>query len=161
MSGARIANYAMSGRDARRSPRERVIRRVQLVADGRSVDGVMLDVSEHGARVQMNQPGYMPAIFMLRRQDGTAVQVVQRWAQDGRIGVEFVSDRKSSAAAASRPDSERVREALDSAREALLILGRAEHFGDEEVRNSARDLGASVDRMSRALDRMARRHANS
>lgn len=159
MSGARIADYAMSGRDARRSPRERVIRRVQLVADGRSVDGVMLDVSEHGARVQMNQPGYMPAIFMLRRQDGTAVQVVQRWAQDGRIGVEFVSDRKTSAAA-GRPDSERVRNALDAAREALLILGRAEHFGDEEVRNSARDLGASVDRMTRALDRMSRRSAN-
>lgn len=158
MTAMQTAPLRQSGREARRSARERVIRRVQLVADGRSMDGVMLDVSEHGARLQLSQPGYMPAIFMLRRHDGTAIQVVQRWAINGRMGVEFVNDMKP-VVAAGRHDLERIRDGLQAAREALVVLGRAEHFGDEEVRAAGRDLGASVDRMARALDRMPRKYA--
>lgn len=147
------------GKEGRRSQRERVIRRVQMMAGGRCVDAVMLDVSEHGARLQMSQPGFMPAIFTLRRHDGSATQVVQRWAQNGCMGVEFVPEAKAPTVSGRR-EVTAVRDHLAAATEALRVLGRAANFGDEEVRGAGRDLGASIDRLLRALDRLPKKYAD-
>lgn len=156
MSQASDGAMSGAGREARRSPRQRVIRRVQLVAGSQVVDGV-LDVSQHGARIQATQATYMPPLFLLRQPDGTAVQVARRWSQDRTLGVEFLDAPAQQQPVIARGELDQVRDNLRRVHDTLLILGRSSHFGDEDTRSAARDLGAAADRLQRALDRLGRK----
>ena len=159
-----IAPVPATPRQSRRSPRDRVIRRVQLVLDGRSLDAVMLDVSAQGARVQVNSAADMPPEFLLRSTDGSARRVSLRWNQDGQMGLEFLGDAIRAEDALPRRSRSGYDEALDALRnrpvsEILLILGREQYFGDESLRLAARDMIAALERVERALAGAGRRAA--
>lgn len=153
-------DHDTSRSDARRAPRDRVIRRVQLVADGRAVDGIMLDVSRCGARVQVGGPDSLPAEFYLRAADGTVQRVARRWAQDRQMGLEFMGEADEGALplpAPQRADPREIREALRTVpiQETLSLLARSGHFGDEALRTASRDLIAALDRVDDALQGLA------
>lgn len=140
--------------EARSAVRDRVIRRVQLVADGRTYDAIMLDVSENGARVQVASAEPMPYAFHLRSSDGTVQRVARRWVQGAQMGVEFLRVVETpEQSQPSRPEPGDVQTAIRQApvRDALSLLVRASHYGDDTLRTAARDLVAALDRVERAL----------
>ena len=142
-------------REARRYVRDRVIRRVQLIVADRRIEGIMLDISDQGARVQLSGPMEMPEEFTLRSTDGSAIRVARRWVQDRQIGVEFLAAAEvhDDVQAAPRLAPSDMRRSLQAApaNEALMLLARAAHYGDEDLRTACRDLAASLDRVERAL----------
>lgn len=144
--------------EARRSARDRVIRRVQLITDGRAFDGIMLDISRQGARVQVGEAERMPGEFHLRASDGTVQKVARRWAQGRQMGVEFLGiEAGDDLLPPSRAEPAEIRQALRTAplQEVISQLVRAGHFGDDTLRTAARDLVAALDRVERALHDLA------
>ena len=158
MEGSQVGTVHSMTRDARRSVRDRVIRRVELVADGRSVDGIMLDISRQGARVQVGAPDELPDEFYLRGSDGTIQRVARRWMQDRLIGLEFIGPADGTPLAPpSRVEPGEVRQAIRNVpmHEVLSLLVRSSHYGDETLKIASRDLVAALDRVERALAALA------
>lgn len=158
MGGSQVDTVYPVAREARRSVRDRVIRRVQIVADGRSVDGIMLDVSRQGARVQVGSTDNLPDEFFLRSSDGLVQRVARRWARDRMLGLEFIgSADPADFAPPPRAEPAEVRNAIRTGplHEVLAMLVRSGHYGDESLRIASRDLVAALDRVERALAGLA------
>lgn len=154
MEGSQVDTVYPIRRDARRSVRDRVLRRVELVADGRSMDGIMLDISRQGARVQVGVAEELPEKFYLRGPDGTVQRVARRWVQDRLVGLEFIGPGDAnSIAPPPRAEPAEVRDAIRTApmHEVLSLLVRSSHYGDETLKIASRDLVAALDRVERSL----------
>lgn len=154
MEGSQLDSVYPIARDARRSVRDRVLRRVELVADGRSMDGIMLDVSRQGARVQVGVAEDLPEKFYLRGSDGTVQRVARRWMQDRLVGLEFIGPADANGLVPPpRVEPGDVRDAVRTApiHEVLSLLVRSSHYGDETLKIASRDLVAALDRVERSL----------
>lgn len=144
--------------EARRSAREHVIRRVQVIAEGRHLEGIMLDVSARGARLQLGETEGLAGEFYMRAADGTVQKVARRWAQGRQMGVEFVGSASvDDLLPPPRTAPADIRHAIRSApvQEVLSLLARSGHYGDDTLRTASRDLVAALDRVDRALQSLA------
>ena len=75
-------------RDRRTAGRAFVIREAELVVDGCAQSGVVTDLSETGARVEVKSPPAVDARAELRWQDNACGCTVQ-WAEDDSCGLAF------------------------------------------------------------------------
>ncbi len=137
----------------RRTPRNRVLRRAQLIASGTVLDCLVLEVSATGIRLRFGTPLPIPEQATLRLvQDGTSHTVKRRWARGVEAGFEL--DGSGSVADQDRRTrAQAARQALRAVAptEAIQILQASWFFGDEEVRRMAEALEAAHARLDAAL----------
>jgi hypothetical protein len=83
--------------ELRRSPRKTVFKRAAVVIDGegRSLDCIARNVSEHGARITLNYTAECPESFKLRLSPDE-IHTCRRVWQDGKdFGAEFVEEAQA------------------------------------------------------------------
>lgn len=67
----------------------------RIIADGRSMDCAVRDVSPGGARLRVADPGAVPSEFQLVfQQNGEFRRAKVRWRRAGYVGVAFLEDRR-------------------------------------------------------------------
>jgi DNA-binding NarL/FixJ family response regulator len=92
ITGVRPAAAQASRSDRRASPRKRTLRRASILVDGKHevIDGMVLDMSETGAKIRPANLAQLPARFELRCGFGRtyACEIVRRSAF--YLGVQFV-----------------------------------------------------------------------
>lgn len=75
----------------RKSPRRPLERAVHIVTGvGRPAECMMLDISEHGARVRVDDAGSVPEEFLLRITGGMSRWCRIAWRSYQEIGVSFI-----------------------------------------------------------------------
>lgn len=81
-----------SEENRRVSRRFRVLKRGQIIMGNgiSTIDCVVRDLSEHGARISVDDPIMLPESFtFLLVEDGTVYPAFKRWQQGKSIGIEF------------------------------------------------------------------------
>jgi hypothetical protein len=86
-----MGNGVHAGIEHRQSPRHTVNRPAWVDAGGTRCNCILVDISEHGARLEFAAPGTIPETFWLLLSAGGEVRRDCRivWRSEKHVGVEF------------------------------------------------------------------------
>lgn len=147
--------------ERRRAARRHVILRAKIIDGTRTIEAVMLDLSQWGAQLQITGLADLPQVFLLRQHDGAARKVRQRWRAGQKIGVEFLPDAIETPTMGQQPSLSDIQGWVDRLRNVELAelfhrLDQQHHFASQDIREASRDLGLAVERLRLALLRRQR-----
>ena len=124
--------------DRRRSPRESVLRRAQLMVGDALHDCVVLDTSDGGARVRLSGFVALPDRLQLRFAGGTRREARRCWGRGMDVGLQFLAEGE----ALGQAQGELAWSAYEQLRDgrldqALRLLRSAAFFDDDSLRRAA------------------------
>lgn len=76
-------------RERRRYKRTHVLFSGNLVSGKRAIEGLVLDLSPNGARIQFSEPIVTNSATTLRLADSVDIDVEVAWRKDNRLGLRF------------------------------------------------------------------------
>ena len=137
----------------RREDRKAVLKRAQVVFEASSIDCIVENMSDGGARIRFGTPVLVPEVFALRFHDGATYPSRRCWARGSVVGLEF-SGPGPAAEAERRHLAAAVQDAVAAAdpTEALRLLRQVWFFGDEALHRAAESLEVARARFVAALD---------
>jgi len=137
----------------RREDRKAVLKRAQVVFEASSIDCIVENMSDGGARIRFGIPVVLPEVFALRFHDGTTYPCRRNWARGTVMGLGF-SGPGPAAEAQRRHLTTAVQDAVAATdpAEALRLLRQVWFFGDESLHRAAEALEIARARFVAALD---------
>ena len=94
-----IVQPAIGMPERRTRPRKRVLKTGQIITDSTSstVDCILRDISESGARLRLTSTAALPSTFLLLIKSENVIVPVQRvWRNAHEVGVKFIGERRSA-----------------------------------------------------------------
>lgn len=156
-----MVQLAVEQQDRRRSRRDSVLKRAQIVSGGVLHDCIVLDSSAAGARLRCGTPLPLPPQVELRYAGGAAVPAVVRWCRGTDVGVEFVQEGRRL----RRDTAERAWSAYEALRDgqldkAVRLLRAEGFFDDETLREAVAAAEAARQRLEDAIRAVAQSGAS-
>jgi hypothetical protein len=151
-----VDEAVVNASERRRSARQSVLKRANLIAGEQVYDCVVLDSSASGARVSTGSFVSLPDGVELRFPSGASLQAAIRWSRGAEIGLEFVAEGASlrdQAAELAWSSYEQLRDGrLDKA---VRILRTENFFDDPTLRVAALEAEEAYARLEAALRQRA------
>jgi hypothetical protein len=149
-------NLSVNASERRRSTRQTVLKRANLIAGEQVYDCVVLDSSATGARVSTGSVVPLPDRVELRFPSGASLQAAIRWSRGAEVGLEFVAEGASlrdQAAELAWSAYEQLRDGrLDKA---MRVLRAENFFDDPSLRVAAIEAEEAYSRLEAALRQRA------
>lgn len=144
-----------AGRDKRRSNRNSMLKRAQIVSGTSLFDCHIIDSNDTGVRVRTASPLPLPEKLILRLPDGLALAVERRWSSGTEVGLEFVPDGRNDAVVAARAQAIYAVLAGGRVTDAVRELSESRFFGDPLLRRAAFEVEAARARLADILQSFA------
>lgn len=138
--------------ERRRSPRDSVLRRAQLVIGDALHDCIVLDTSDGGARVRLAAFIPLPDRLQLHFAGGTRREARRCWGRGMELGLQFLAEGE----ALGRAQAELAWSAYEQLRDgrfdqALRLLRGAAFFDDDSLRRAATGAEAALQHLETVL----------
>ena len=150
-------NLSIQSTERRRSSRQTVLKRANIIAGENVYDCVVLDSSALGARVSTGSFVPLPDQVELRFPSGASLQASIRWSRGAEVGLEFAADGatlREQAAELAWSAYEHLRDGrLDRA---LRILQIERFFDDPVLRAAGLEAEEAYARLEAALRQRAK-----
>lgn len=130
-------NLSIQSTERRRSARQTVLKRANLVAAEQVYDCVVLDSSALGARVSTGSFVPLPDQVELRFPSGASLRAVIRWSRGAEVGLEFASEGAALRAQAAELAWSAYEHLRDGRLDRALRILRMENFFDDPVLRAA------------------------
>jgi hypothetical protein len=149
-------NLSVKASERRRSTRQTVLKRANLIAGEQVYDCVVLDSSATGARVSTGSVVPLPDRIELRFPSGASLPAVIRWSRGAEIGLEFMAEGatlRDQAAELAWAAYEQLRDGrLDKA---MRMLRTENFFDDPALRAAAVEAEEAYNRLESVLRQRA------
>jgi hypothetical protein len=130
-------NLSIKGSERRRSSRQSVLKRANIVAGEQVYDCVVLDSSAMGARVSTGSFVPLPEQVELRFPSGASLQAAIRWSRGAELGLEFASEGASLRDQAAELAWSAYEQLRDGRLDRAMRVLRAENFFDDPALRAA------------------------